>query len=344
MRIGIRLLFPLILFILIPALIPAESSEKQNLNRVMRVLNRLSIPYENRSLLADYGGFGSSVLVKSRSTEKELSTGAGDKTSGDKPVAGNSVGTFVFAVPLEAEFAVDTALALAEKIQSRNRYQNRKNSINIIVAFLGDEINELPVEQEGISHKGLRDLLTLADMPENWVLCYFDADQKPEELVVRHGIRGYIAPLDIVKPLPLLFKSRDIPWSFKIRYNEIFMLGLVEGPEALQIAWEKEINGFVLAGASSRSNPLEMILPFGKTFSPVDLAELFLAYTNTLDFPVLNANRHYFSFGLAGWKTFFVSEWFTAVLLLVTSGFFLILFLIYSSRYNAILIFIVLLF
>ena len=344
MRIRIRDLCPLAIFFLIPVLLSAEPLEAENLNRVIRTLSGLSIPFESRSLLADYGGFGSSLLVRSGSTEDDFS----QETEGQSP------GTFVFAVPLEADFAVDTALALAEKIKNKHSYlqKNLNNSANIIVAFLGDETNELPFEQGGISHKGLRDLLTLTDMPENWVLCYLDAAENPESLFLRHGVRGYVAPLDIVKPLPSLFRSRDISWSFRIRYNEIFKLGLVEGPEPLFIAWEEEINGFVLSGKSHQANDSKRKFPSGgnqpgpipdstagKTVSPLTLAEVLLEYAESLDFPVLKADKHYFSFNLPGGKTVFVSEGHTAILLLLTAGIFLFLFLVYSARYNAILIF-----
>ena len=314
---GIRFFCSLIVFCLIPFVLPAESPEEENLNRVIAVLNKSSIPFEKRSLLTNYGGFGSSLLVRSRA-ERD-----------------NSLGTFVFAVPLDAYFAVDTALALSEIIQKQNNPVHG-NSPNILVAFLGDEKNELPVDQGGIAHKGLRDLLTLTDMPENWILCYLDVDKAPEELVIRHGIRGYLAPLDIVKPLAFLLRSRDIPYSFRIRYNVIYKLGLVEGPEPLFISWKDEIHSFVLSGNSGNEKQ-EKELSSKETISPDNLAGLFLDYAGSLNFPVMNPDMHFFTFSFPGRNVFFVSEGLSAVLLLVTTGIFLFFFLLYSARFNAIL-------
>ena len=296
----------------ISVLLYGQNPDERNLNNVINALN--GIPFERRSLLADYGGFGASILVRGKSNDP-----------------GESAGTFVLAVPLYAGFAVDTALALAQKLQ------DRETPVNVIVAFLGDEMNRLPPDQGGSTHKGLRDLLTLTDMPENWVLCYLDAEEPAQELVIRHGIKGYVAPLEIVRPLPSLFNARSIPWSFGILHNEIYKLGLVEGPEALSITWGEEVNGFILSGKSPPP-PLDKNTE-EKKISPENLANFFLDYTLTLSFPVLNADRHYSSFVLPGGKTFFLSEGLTVLLLLVTTGILLVSFLLYSARYNTALFF-----
>ena len=288
-----------------------QSPDEQNLTNVVKALN--GIPFERRSLLADYGGFGASILVRSKNKNDTLQ--------------GEPAGTFVLAVPLYAGFAVDTALALVQKLK------DREMPLNIIVAFLGDEMNKLPPDQGGISHKGLRDLLTLTDMPENWVLCYMDAQEPAEEMVIRHGIRGYVAPLEIIKPLPSLFNARLIPWTFGILHNEIYKLGLVEGPEVLTISWGEEVNGFVLSGKS----PSRMT--GAKTISPVDLADFFLDYALDLSFPILNADRHYSSIIVPGRNIVFLSEGITVILLLATTGFLLLLLLLYSAKYNTALFF-----
>jgi hypothetical protein len=308
---GIKSLFfcSLIAWFFSPAFLTGQSPEREKLDWVIQALNERSLPFEERSLLADYGGFGSSLLARF--------PGEGDDYA---------EGTFVFAVPLGAEFAVRTALALCEIAGAE------KNSQEILVAFLGDEENELPGDLGGISHKGLRDLLSLADMPENWVLCYLDAEEAPGELVIRHGIRGYIAPLGVVKPLPALFEDHRIPWSFRIRYNEIYKMGLVEGPEALFIAWAQEINGFVLSEGRKAKGPENPV-------SPENLAELLFNYAGTLELPVLSADRHYSFFSFPKSGGFFVSERFTAFVLLIMAGIFLFLFLIYSARYYVSMLF-----
>jgi hypothetical protein len=275
-----------------------------------------TVSLEERPLLADFGSFGSSLLARSQDT-------AG---------ANRAQGTFVFAVPLDAEFAVDTALSLTRLLKETD------SPVNILVAFLGGEKNKLPddlfassnTNTKTISHSGLRDLLTLTDLPENWVLCYFDAVEIPESLLLRHGGRGYLAPLDIIKPLPTLFRSFNIPWSFTIRFNSLYKLGLVEGPETVAVAWEEEVNSFVLSGSKTG---------YGKTLTPDILAGLMLNYAASLNFPILSPDRHYSFLSLSGNRFFFAAEGFTAVMLLSIVAVTLLLYLLYSARNNVILVY-----
>ena len=309
-----------LIFFLIPVCLSGQTAEKENLNKVLRTFtertgNKNPILFEERSLLSDYGAFGTSILVRRQGTAP----------------GSRQPGTFVFAVPLYAEFAVDTAIAVTEKLFEGD-------SVNILVAFLGSEKNELPEDlgpshvHGRTSHMGLRDLLALVDIPENWVLCYFDADEAPGELVLRHGIEGYVAPLDTIRPLPFLFASKNIPWSNTIRYNSIYKLGLVEGPEPLSIAWEEEVNGFVISGAQNHGEIVD-------TVSPEALAELFLEYPSYLDLPIINPDRHYSFFTHPNGNIYFATEGFTVTLLFVVIGFLLFLYLLYSARYNAILVY-----
>ncbi|MDR0497858.1 MAG: hypothetical protein LBH42_09610, partial [Treponema sp.] len=317
MKKGIWIFSLLTFLVLFPDLLPGQ--EEENLRRVIDVLDELqlsdlqwsdggipagSFSVEERSLLADYGGFGSSLLVSRQIAE--------------------SGGTFVFAVPLDAQFAVDTALSMVEKLTN--------SKVNILVAFLSGERNELPKDLGGITHKGLRDLLTLTDMPENRLICYFDADKTPDELVIFHGSRGYLAPLETIRPLPNLFSSRNIPWSFKIRHNTIFKLGLVEGHEAMSIIWGEEINSFVILGETINGKA-------GKAISPEELSVVLLEYAGALRFPVVNTDKHYSVFSFPNGRVFFVRELVIVILLIITAGLVLILYLLYSSRYNAILLF-----
>ncbi|MDR1802333.1 MAG: hypothetical protein LBQ94_01890 [Treponema sp.] len=297
---------------------------------MLRVLNgggfREDINFDRRSLLSSYGGFGTSVFVRF----------PGNASVGNKV----SFGTFVLAVPMYARFAVDTALTLAETLR------NRDSHINILIAFLGDEKNELPESSaddpqlfflsESISHKGLRDLLSLTDMPENWVICYFDADEVPAELVLHHGRRGYVAPLEIISPLLSLLKAGDIPWSLEVRHLAIYKLGFDEGPEALGITWGEEVNAFTLSGEKTGNRKKTS---GEETISPAALAEVLLEYSRELNFPVINPDRHYSFFSFPGGNFFFAGERFTVILLLLATAIILSLYLAYSARHNAIMLF-----
>ena len=326
MRAGINAFCLMLFFLFVPPLLfagPAgrlSPAAQENLNRVNLTLESLSIPFETRSLLAGYGGFGSSVITR-----------AGD----------GSPGTFVLAIPLEADFAVDTGLALAEKTLFQN------SPVNIIIAFLGNERNILPPELGGLSHKGLRDLLTLADTPESWVLCYLDIVKSPEGLLLRHGATGYVTPLDILRPLTSALRSHEIPWSFRVRYNNLYKLGLTEGHEALSIIWREEVNGFVLAG---KNGPSKTFLhdhngesvpdgESGELISPRVLAELLFEYAGSLNFPMMNLDKHYFFFTAPWGEIVFFGEGITVALLLIMAGLYLFFLLLYSTKYNAILLF-----
>jgi len=301
---------------LFPALIHGETTEKENYNRVLEAFSGMPVSLEERSLLADFGNFSSSLLVRSR----------------DSSGANREQGTFVFAVPLDAEFAVDTALSLTKLLKEKG------STVNILVAFLGGEKTKLPDDLLASSNtyiktascSGLRDLLTLTDLPENWVLCYFDAGQAPESLILRHGGKGYLAPLSVIKPLPALFRSFNIPWSFAIRFNSIYKLGLVEGPEALAIAWQEEVNCFILSGEKTGH---------GKTLTPDILSELLVNYAASLSFPILSPDRHYSFIPLPNGGFFFITEGITVAMLLLIVAIFLFLYLLYSARNNAIIVY-----
>jgi hypothetical protein len=283
MEIGMRRVLSLAILLLIPVVLHAGSSDEENLDRVIRNLKNNAIPFEN------YGALGSSILIGNENDDAAAQ------------------GTFVIAVPFYAGFAVDTALALAEKLRERNTGSlSDLHEVRLLVAFLE-------------SHLGLRDLAGLADMPENWILCYLDAAENPERIVIRHKFRGYAAPLNIIKSLPPLFRSNSIPLSFGIRYDGIYR----PGPEALLIAWEEEINGLVLSGSGN-------ILKTGKTVFAPDLADLLIEYADLLEFPVMDADRHYSTFSFFGGRVFFLAEGFGVTILLIGFGIFLFLFLAYS--------------
>jgi hypothetical protein len=288
-----------------------QTAERENRNRVLEALTKGSVPFEERSLLGEYGGFGSSIHVRLPQTAEGAAT--------------DSAGTFVLAVPLEKTFAVDTALAFIKA------GMNHKNSENIVAAFLGDEYSRLPPDVRGLSHKGLRDLLSLPDMPENWILCCMDIEKAPEGILVRHGAGSYIAPLELVRPLLHLFRDLAIPASLEISYNELYKLGLAAGPEELALAWEAEVNGVCLseAPAGSRRQASPGLL------TPEAVAGALLDYHEKLIFPVQNPDRHY-SFFTPPWMRdiVFVSEKTAVLTLLCIATVFILFILIYSAVYR----------
>ena len=301
---------------LAPAAIKGQSLDGNNLNRVIQTLTSSSVSFERRSLLSGYGGFGTSILVRFLSQ----SNLAADKSMNPYSEAHISGGALVLAVPLYADFAVDAALALTQQLAAlQTGYSN-----DILIAFLGDELTALPHDQGGITHKGLRDLVSLNNLPEDWLIFYLDITNPPEELIVNHGTSGYVAPLDIIKPLPSLFRKRSIPISFRIRYNAVYKLGLAEGPDPINTAWENEINCIVLSGKSRSLNSSK------ETINPESVALLLADYAETISFPILEADRHYSIMILPGGNVQFLNEGLTAALLVILFAFFLIIMLILS--------------
>jgi hypothetical protein len=277
-----------------------DNSQAENLKKVKDFLSARSLDFEERPLLASFGGFSSSVHVRFPGS----------------PSPEEGAETFVLAIPLDSGFAVETGLALVERLAES------LNPPRILVAFLGDEKVLLPPDIPSYGHKGLRDLLSLCGMPETWVLCYLDSDEAPGEIIIRHGSGEYIAPLQTVKPLALLLSARGIRSSFEIRYNEIYKLGLAEENRVLALAWEGEINGFRLSGTFGK----------GKVEQPAgaeDLADTLLEYAETIVFPPQNPDRHYSIISLFG-KTLFISEKAMVVFFVSLSAVLVFSFLVFS--------------
>ncbi|MCL2602142.1 MAG: hypothetical protein FWD91_04945 [Treponema sp.] len=284
-------LYAMIIAALFPPLLSAQTGESENLRRVTQTLTAEGIPFERRQLSPNEDSGSESAVVRSN---------------------GNALGTFVLAIPLDADFAVDAGLAAARKLRTWN------HPINILIAFLGNE---------SASNQGLRNILALNDVPENWMLAYLDIDPPPERLFLHHGARGNLAPLDIVKPLVAALQSSNLAWALRIRFNGIYKLALVEGHRALNTAWGREINGFALTGRNPATPS-----PSSTTISPQDMADVLLDYAASLEFPTLKADKHYVLFAIPGGKIFLLDQRISAVLLLAVLGVSLLLFLIYSAK------------
>jgi hypothetical protein len=305
-------LLVLVIFSLAPGVLPLwgngyGNSQAENLEKVRDFLNLRSLDFEERPLLASFGGFSSSVHVR-------VSGPASQEKSGE---------TFVLAIPLDSGFAVETGLALIERLEAGGSMPGGLDPARTLVAFLGDEKVLLPGSLPSYGHKGLRDLLSLCEMPETWVLCYLDIPGPPSEIVISHGNGEYIAPLQTLEPLPRLLSSRGIKSSFEIRYNEIYKLGLAEENRVLALAWEGEINGFCLSGAYGKGNA-------GKPVDAGDLADTLLEYAETITFPLQSPDRHYSIIPLFGGVPLFISEKAMVVFFLSASAVLVFSFLVFS--------------
>jgi|GEM_PF-2825482 len=248
-------------------------------------------------------------------------------------------GTFAFVVPLKAPFAVDAALSFSEIISGHTL------GVNIIIAFLdsGEETGIVPTDAEtagdvtalkGVLSAALGDFLPMSDLPENWVLSFVDIAKTPEEIVLRHGASGHVAPLGLIRPLAELLQTHEIPWSFHIRFNEIYTMGFTEGHYAVSTAQAKGISAFALTAPETGSAYADIL-----GISPNDIAALLFEYVLSLDFPLQDDDRHYFFFTIPGGETIFFGQGFIAAVLLAVSAFCILLFLIYSVHSTAIFVF-----
>jgi hypothetical protein len=299
-----RRIFLIVIFLYISQFISGQSYDYES---IIRILTENNTDYEIRPLLKDYGGFDSSVHVKIPSNPQN----SADEQE-TVPL------TFVIAVPIDADFAVETALGFIAATKRRANFSTAYFHRDILVAFLGDERSILDYR---IKHKGLRDLISLTDMPNNWVVCYLDIYSNPDALVIRHGSGEYIAPLDLVKDLPSLFRNYGIPASFEARYNELYKLGLTEGSGELALLWEGEINGISLIPAQDTGR---------RKIEATELADLLLDYSTRIGTVLENPDRHYVLFSLPG-SVFFVSEKTAVIFLLVAMALFLSGLLFFST-------------
>ena len=276
------------------------TNERNNLNLIMQSLVLENIDFELRPLLRDFGGFGSSVHVRI-------------------PGSSGASGTFVLAVPIDSIFAVQTALDLIEIAHSGS-------DINLLIAFLGNEKTVLNDPRN--MHKGLRDLMTVPEMFQTWIVCYLDIDEPPDSLFIQHGSGKYIAALDLIRQLPLLFESHEIDAAFQVRYNELYKLDLTSGSSVLAMLNENHINGIsLIADDSGNQNPINSI----------NLANMLLDYFLSIDITEGNHDQHYFIFSLLN-KLVFISEFTAMVFLVICMAVFLFIILYHSIVHRPILI------
>ena len=287
-----------------------DTEKQYTVENIISVLRETGVTYEVRPLLHEYGGFGSSVHVNFPVPEYLI-------TSLDDA---NLFGTFVLAVPIDSAFAVDAALAFVKAVKTQQIWRAQ---IHLMVAFLADEKDIL--DFSGKSHKGLRDLIRLPDMPGNWTVCYLRSDTAPQALRIHHGNGKYITPLELIKPLPVLFKSYGIPFSFEARYNEIYKLDLIKGRDEIGLLSAGEINSICLYPGNSDIS--------SEKIDPKNLAAMLLKYAWNLPLPLHSPDQHYTIISLPGKNYFFISE-FTSIVFLVMSIACLILSLLAVSAFH----------
>ncbi|MDR3123720.1 MAG: hypothetical protein LBU16_08095 [Treponema sp.] len=291
---------PILLFCL-PVFLHANTLEDSRLAMLAAILTERKIPFETRSLFAEFGGFGSSIHVR-----LPASPGAGDQ----KP------GFFILALPLsftgddrrEFPYAFEAALDFIGRVRAEGL------QTDVMAAFLGDEWSALGGDRNA-PHTGLLDLCSRLELPEDAAMIYLDMGGETGEILVHHGARRALAPLNILRPLARLCDERNIPYSLAVNANELYKLGLADGPSALELALERELPALYLAG--------------GAAGGIQNLDALLFDYARSVNPGMESPDYHYLIFHVPG-RFFFVSEYATTLLFLVAAALFFFAALTYS--------------
>ncbi len=179
--------------------------EAKNAIEIIHQAETLKMRYELRPLLENYGGFGTSIQIDISGTDTDP-----EKTDI------NLLVTF----PLYSEAAVHLGLSVL------NQLANHLPSRPLRVAFLADET-------EG--YRGLQDQLDQSDDPESVVILYLDVISEQGPLYLYQGSQKHISPRQLVEQVLLMGAKYKIPVEIPQPYSELYRLGWVSAPEALEM-------------------------------------------------------------------------------------------------------------
>jgi hypothetical protein len=286
------------------AFVSRRALETARRGELVRLLRERNLPFEERSLFTEYGGFGTSLHIRFPQAGAEKS--------------------FILALPLSKKGDPGTLLPFGFEAALEFAAQMREEAFDGEwgIVFLGDEEGDLPHEEEESGPLGLRDLYDNLDDPEHTYLLYVDWFEPPGKIRVHHGIAGDLSPRGLTVPFTAACEARGIPYTFAIPYNSLYRLGISEGPDALTFALSRNISALYL-GAEPGGPPLDV----------ETAADLLSAYARTASLTGEQPDTRYTLFFNRG-RSFFVSETATVVLLLLGALFCNLIFVIYSLAYR----------
>jgi hypothetical protein len=293
----------LIVFLCPPVFLHPNALEDSRRALLTNILRERKIPFETRSLFAEFGGFGSSIHIM-------LPTSA--ETEEKKP------GVFILALPLsfagddqrDFPYAFKVALDFIDRVRAEGL------QTDAMAAFLGDERPVLRSDQS-VPHLGLMDLYSRLELPEDAVMIYLDMCGETGKIVVHHGAQRTLAPLNILRPLTRICDERKIPCALAVNANELYKLGLADGPSALKFALGRETPALYLTGEASAPGNIR------------DLDAMLFDYALSLSPGTESPDHHYQIFQILR-RFFFVPEYATALFFLAVAGLFFFAALIYS--------------
>jgi hypothetical protein len=307
--------FPLGWVLLLPLLLPGAAWSREEASRraletarrdeLVRLLGERNLPFEERSLFTEYGGFGTSLHIRFPKAGAEKS--------------------FILALPLSKKgdpgtllpFGFEAALEFAGKM----REEAFDGEWGLV--FLGDEEGDLPSPEEERGPLGLRDLYDTLEDPEHTCIIYVDWFEPPGKIRVYHGIAGELSPRGLTAPFAAVCEAQGVPYTFAVPYNSLYRLGLCGGPGALDFALDRNIPALFL-GAEPGGPPLDT----------GEAADLLTAYARSAGLTGEQPDSRYTLVSYRG-RSFFVSETATVVLLLLGALFCNLIFVIYSLAYRS---------
>lgn len=181
----------------------AGDREAQQVLEIINQSKGLKTVPQLRPLLANYGGFGTSL-------QYDISS----HTSRNYDIA------LLIAVPLYSRVAVSAALKLVAVLSDLPPAQP------VRIAFLADE-------QDG--HRGLLDQLDQIEDPEAVVVLYIDVISAGIPLNLYQGSESHISPRQLIEQALSASKRSGIPLVIPQPYNELFRLNLTDSPEPLKL-------------------------------------------------------------------------------------------------------------
>jgi hypothetical protein len=212
--------------------------------------------------------------------------------------------SFILVIPLsgdESGLSGEYGLSFIRELKKRHRRQN------IIVAFLDC------AGGGGESLNALQDIYASLDNPENSILLFLDFPAPPGELAIYHGSRFHLAPLGILEPLTRLLENRGIPYTFGVRFNELYQFALIGGTPVTEFTQSRGIPSLVITGVAGAGET-------GKgPLAPDSLGELLADYAEKAAVKNGSIDNHYSMYHFQG-KTWFVSETASVIILLVIQG------------------------
>ena len=305
-------LFPLLfLFFGAPLLWSQGTVSARNRVILEKELLRQGIPYQERSLLAQFGGFGTSIHV-------------------DLPVQGRENVEFspalVIALPLSSEMNVHTALDFLRLLKDQGP------PLPIRLAFLDDPPASVPPEFQNPGPAGLLDLLQRNEGLDTPFFLYLDLSPQTSKLTAYLGTSSHVAPLVMVQPLATLARSDAIPFSFGVPYHEAYRMKLIRGSESLELAQNAGYGAILLRGIEGRT-----ATSGGKTLTSPGVATFLYHYAESLSKGSQERDYHYSIFNLGG-AYYFLTEKMTILLFLLWISAVLTVVLLYSLGNRRILV------